>query len=99
VPSGLDRLYWMVCFRTPLVLGVPAMIVALVLAFRAYPTRPAVTGALAGLGAGLLSDGSWRTFCEVSDPVHVVSAHLASVAALTLLGIVLAVVRASTRQP
>ena len=49
-----------------------------------------LTGALAGLGAGLLSDGSWRTYCEVSDPVHVLTSHSASVVLLTLGGILLA---------
>jgi len=90
VPAGLEAHYWTVCFRTPLAVGLPALILALVLAFRAYPTNPVLTGALAGLGAGLISDGSWRTYCEVSDPVHVLTSHAASVALLTLTGILLA---------
>jgi hypothetical protein len=86
VPTGSEAFYWMVCFRTPLVVGLPALALTLVLSFRAYPTHPVLTGALAGLGAGLLSDGSWRTFCEVTDPAHVVTSHAASVAALALTG-------------
>jgi hypothetical protein len=90
VPAGHEAHYWAVCVRTPLVIGLPALVLTLVLAFRAYPTRPAVTGALAGLGAGLISDSSWRTFCEVSDPVHVLTSHAASVVLLAIAGTVLA---------
>jgi hypothetical protein len=48
--------------------------------------RPAITGALAGLGAGLFADSSWRLYCEVSDPAHVLTAHLGAVAVVTLAG-------------
>jgi hypothetical protein len=91
-PAGLEVRYWAVCLRTPLLIGLPA------LAFRAYPTHPALTGALAGLGAGLLSDGSWRTYCEVSDPVHVLTSHAASVVLLTLTGAAAAWLRARTKE-
>ena len=87
VPAGRSDLYWRVCFATPTILALPALALALLLAFRAYPTRPPLIGALAGLGAGLLMDGSWRTYCEVSDPAHVLSSHLASVLLLTFVGI------------
>jgi hypothetical protein len=92
VPPGHQRLYWAVCLRTPLVIGLPALILTLFLAFRAYPTRPLLTGALAGLGAGLLSDGSWRTFCEVSDPGHVLTSHAVSVVLLAVAGMALSAV-------
>jgi hypothetical protein len=94
VPAGSEARYFATCFRTPVLLGLPALILTVVLAFRAYPTRPVTTGALAGLGAGLLSDGSWRTFCEVSAPGHVLSSHFASVALLTVCGIAIASVAA-----
>jgi hypothetical protein len=84
--AGKAALYWRVCFETPAVIGLPELALTLLLAFRAYPTRPALVGALAGLGAGLLTDGSWRTYCEVTDPVHVLSAHSAAVLLLALAG-------------
>lgn len=90
VPAGAERHYWTVCFITPLIVGVPALVLTLVLAFRAYVTSPIRTGAMAGLGAGLLSDGSWRTYCEVSDPVHILTSHAASVVLLALLGMAVA---------
>jgi hypothetical protein len=90
VPHGAEAFYWTVCLRTPLLVGLPALFLTLGLAFRAYPVNPVLTGALAGLGSGLLSDGSWRTFCEVSDPVHVFSSHTASAVLLTLAGMAVA---------
>jgi hypothetical protein len=90
VPSGLQRHYWAVCLRMPIFIGLPTLALTLTLAFRAYPTRPLITGALAGLGAGLLSDGTWRTYCEVSDPVHVFTTHTLSVVLLMLTGMAIA---------
>jgi hypothetical protein len=98
VPIGRQYLYWSICFRTPVLLGLPPLLLTLLLAFRAYPTRPALTGALAGLGAGLLSDGSWRTYCEVSDPGHVLTSHVASVVLLTAGGLLLALLFARRRE-
>ena len=60
------------------------------LAARAYPTRPALAGALLGLGAGLMADAGWRLFCHFSEPAHVLSAHLGAVVIATLLGSALA---------
>ena len=86
VPPGRVGLYWTVCFTRPVLIGFPVMAIALALAWRAYPLRAALVGALAGLGAGLMTDAGWRTFCHVSDPVHVLSAHLAAVLALSAVG-------------
>lgn len=86
VADGKAALYWRVCFTTPALIALPSLAITLLLAFRAYPTRPALVGALAGLGAGLLADGSWRTFCEVTDPAHVLSAHTASALVLACVG-------------
>jgi|WetSurMetagenome_2_1015567.scaffolds.fasta_scaffold411152_1 hypothetical protein len=91
VPVGRDALYWRICLQIPLAAGLPALLLTLLLAYRAYPTRPALVGALAGLGSGLLTDGSWRTYCEVTAPSHVLSSHVAAVALLTVAGVVLSV--------
>ncbi|HEY3381937.1 MAG TPA: NrsF family protein [Vicinamibacterales bacterium] len=99
VPIGKEALYWGHCFSTPILIGLPSLLVTIVLAFRAYPTRPALTGTLAGLGAGLLSDASWRTYCEITDPFHVLSSHVAAIVVLTVSGMVagLVISRASTK--
>jgi hypothetical protein len=91
VPPGRVASFWTVCFTRPVLIGFPVMAIALALAWRAYPLRAALVGAFAGLGAGLMTDAGWRTFCHVSDPVHVLSAHLAAVLALSAAGAATAV--------
>jgi hypothetical protein len=90
VPPGYVAWYWTICFTRPVLIGFPVMAIALALAWRAYPLRAALVGAFAGLGAGLMTDAGWRTFCHVSDPVHVLSAHLAAVLALSGAGAAIA---------
>ena len=85
---------WLICVFGTFASALPALFAAAWLVRRAYPLRPALAGALYGLGAGLLSDAGWRLFCHFSDPNHVFAAHtvavLMSVAAgstiATLLG-------------
>jgi hypothetical protein len=86
VPSGYFGLFWRICFSRPVLLGLPVVGLVLLLAWRAYPMRAALVGALAGLGAGLMTDAGWRTFCHVSDPLHVLTSHTAAVIALCAAG-------------
>jgi hypothetical protein len=67
-------------------LGLPALALAGWLIRRGLTCRPVVAGAFAGLGAGLLADASWRLYCEVSDPQHVLTAHAAGIIVLASLG-------------
>jgi hypothetical protein len=78
------------CFAGSLATALPGAALAAILAIRAFPTRPAVTGLLGGLGAGLMADAGWRLFCHFSDPAHVLSAHLGGVLAAGACGAVLA---------
>ena len=75
-----------VCFAGSAATALPLVAFAGILAARAYPTRPAVAGALLGLGAGLIADAGWRIFCHFSEPSHVLSAHLAAVIMSTIIG-------------
>jgi hypothetical protein len=77
------------CLAGSLATALPGAALAAVLAARAYPTRPAVTGLLGGLGAGLMADAGWRLFCHFSEPPHVFSAHLGGVLAAGVCGAVL----------
>ncbi len=86
VPPGRVVFYWSVCFGRPVAFGLPMLAAALLLAWRAFPLRPALVGGLAGTGTGLVIDAGWRTFCHVSEPGHVLSAHLTAVAVLAVLG-------------
>jgi hypothetical protein len=78
------------CFRVSATAAVPALMVAAFLAARALPLRPSVTGALYGLGGGLIADAGLRLYCEYSQPAHVVLAHGGAIAASMVAGIALA---------
>lgn len=62
------------------------------LASRALPSRPALAGAIYGLGAGLMADSGVRLFCWISDPLHVLVAHGGAILVLMLLGALLSTV-------
>jgi hypothetical protein len=90
----LQRGFWFigaVCLSSSAATALPVVAIANVLAARAYPTRPAITGLLAGLGAGLIADAGWRMFCHFSEPSHVLAAHAGGVALAAAAGAVLAV--------
>lgn len=92
-PVRLRGGWWLVavmCFGGSAATAIPVVTLASVLAARAYPVRPAIAGAMLGLGAGLMADAGWRIFCHFSEPAHVLSAHLAAVLASSLVGAVLA---------
>jgi len=74
------------CFGVALVSAVPALAAVGWLASRALPTRPAVAGAIYGLGAGIIADAGTRLFCWVSTPSHVLVAHGGAIVALAGLG-------------
>jgi hypothetical protein len=78
------------CFRVSALAAVPALVVAAMLAARAFPLRPAVAGALYGLGCGLMADAGLRLFCDYSEPLHVLFAHGGAVAGVTIVGMVVA---------
>ena len=77
------------CFRYELLLGVPFLAVVTYLAAKALPARPQVIGALAGVGAGVISDASWRMVCPVSVPMHFLTAHLGGIVVLGFAGYLL----------
>ena len=93
-PVVLRTQWWLVagvCFAGSAATALPVVALASILAARAYPTRPAVAGALLGLGAGLMADAGWRIFCHFSEPSHVLSAHLAAVIMSAIIGALVAV--------
>lgn len=90
-PVLLRRDWWwigMLCFSGSLVSALPAVLLGSMLALRAFPTRQGVTGALVGVGAGLMGDAGWRLFCHFSEPSHVLATHVAGVAAAAVLGVI-----------
>jgi hypothetical protein len=91
VPAGREWQYWSECVVGPMAIGAPFMIVATLLAVRAFPTRPAIAGALCGMSAGILSDAGWRLSCWISDPAHIIGSHDLAVLGLAGAGSLLAV--------
>lgn len=79
---------WRVCVAGTFVSALPALVLALVLVRRAFPLRPALAGAMCGLGSGLLADAGWRMFCHFTDPAHVFGAHILAIGLLTAAGAV-----------
>jgi hypothetical protein len=64
-----------VCFSVQELLGLPGLALAFWLVQRALPVRPRWSGALAGMGAGLLADAVWHLICPRSDLSHVLIWH------------------------
>ncbi len=92
-PISLRGSWWFVsglCFTGSVVSALPAVALSSILAVRAYPTRPWLTGALLGFGAGLMADAGWRLFCHFSEPAHVLAAHLGGVVLSAAIGAVVA---------
>jgi hypothetical protein len=91
VPVGREWQYWSECVIWPMLIGAPFMILATLMAVRAFPTRPAVAGALCGMSAGILSDAGWRLSCWISEPAHVIGSHGLAILGLAAAGSFLAV--------
>ncbi len=86
VPPGIWGRYAWECFWMAALSSVPGLAAAAWLAARALPTRPAVAGAIYGLGAGLMADAGVRLFCWVSAPAHVLIAHGGAILLLMAAG-------------
>jgi hypothetical protein len=92
VPPGVWVRFAWECFWMAAASSVPLLAAAAWLAARALPTRPAVAGAVYGLGAGLMADAGVRLFCWVSAPGHVLVAHGGAILFLAAAGAGAAVV-------
>jgi len=91
LPASVRVRFVWECVGMATVVGVPAVVLVAWLAWRMLPGRPAVAGALCGLGAGLLTDAGVRLFCRVDEPWHVLVAHGGAIAGFVGLGAVLSV--------
>lgn len=80
-----------ICLAGSAATALPVVALASVLVSRAYPTRPAMAGALLGLGAGLMADAGWRMFCHFSEPAHVLPAHLGGILVAIVAGTLLSI--------
>ena len=78
------------CFRVSAISSIPALLAAAWLAARAFPLRPALAGALYGLGCGLIADAGLRLFCEYTVPSHVLFGHGGAIVGAMAVGAVVA---------
>ena len=84
-------LVWALCLGGLAATAMPIIALSAILSARAYPTRPALAGALLGLGAGLMADAGWRMFCHFSEPGHVLPAHLGGIAIAVVAGVMVSI--------
>jgi hypothetical protein len=98
-PSGIEVRYAWECIGMAALFSVPALVVPAWLVARAMPGRPALTGALCGLGVGLMEDSGVRLFCWVTEPVHVLASHGGAIVLLMVLGAASATVVELVRSP
>lgn len=91
-PAGTPHALWVQWFWECIVMAVtfavPALIAPAWLVSRALPNRPALTGALCGLGVGLMADAGVRLICWDGDYAHVLVAHGGAILILIALGAV-----------
>jgi hypothetical protein len=74
------------CTGWQLIIAVPILLVSLWFIFRGAAVSSAFAGALAGLGAGLISDAAMHLHCPAVDPSHTITWHLGAVALLAAAG-------------
>jgi len=74
------------CTGWQFLIAVPIFLASLWFISRGAAVSSVLAGALAGLGAGLLSDAAIHLHCPAVDPSHTVTWHLGAVALLTAAG-------------
>ncbi len=74
------------CLLTGLGLALGPLLGLLAARWRAVPTRPGYTGACIGAAAGSWAGLAMSLHCSVSEPLHLLVAHIAPVALLGLVG-------------
>jgi hypothetical protein len=74
------------CVSQTTAFSLPVLALVTWLVARARPGRPALTGALGGLGVGVMADAGLRLLCWDGDVPHVVLAHGGAIALVTCGG-------------
>ncbi|HKQ15718.1 MAG TPA: NrsF family protein [Steroidobacteraceae bacterium] len=85
--------HWMwECIVRATTFSIPALVLPVLVASRGLPNRPALMGALCGLGVGFMGDAGLRLLCWDGDYAHVILAHGGAIAILVGLGALSAVI-------
>jgi hypothetical protein len=88
--------FGLVCFRVSMIGTAPLLVAAALLVARGLPLRPAIAGALYGLGCGLVADAGLRLYCEFTTPQHVILEHLGAIVASMIIGAAVSKIAMST---
>jgi len=83
---GSDPGMGLPCTGWQLLIAIPILLLSLWFILRGAAVSSVLAGALAGLGAGLLSDAAIHLHCPAVDPSHTVTWHLGVVALLAAAG-------------
>jgi hypothetical protein len=84
--EGLLGNDWRACLVGVVTLALPLLAVALLALRRGAPTRPALTGAVAGLLAGGLAAALYAVHCPDDSPLFVIAWYGAAIGLVSLLG-------------
>ena len=85
------------CLYMTISFSIPALVAPAWLVARALPNRPAVTGALCGLGIGLMADAGLRLMCWEGGMTHLIAAHGGAIVLLMALGALAATISQDLR--
>jgi hypothetical protein len=86
VPPAMAGRVLRVCLTRAYALGLVPLTICAVLLARGLTARPLIAGALAGLGAGLIVESSWRLYCSITAPSHTIGGHIGAMALLAVTG-------------
>jgi len=90
IPAPAAAHVWMhwlwECLYMTISFSIPALVAPAWLVARALPNRPALTGALCGLGVGLMADAGLRLICWDAGFAHLIVAHGGAIVLLVTLG-------------
>jgi hypothetical protein len=86
VPAETTLRWIAECLAMVTAFSLPALAIPVWLVARALPRRPALTGAVCGLGVGMMADAGLRLFCWDGDTLHIVVAHGGALALTMALG-------------
>jgi hypothetical protein len=86
------------CIVRATTFSIPALALPILLVSRGLPNRPALMGALCGLGVGFMGDAGLRLLCWDGDYAHVILAHGGAIALTVGLGAICAVLMERIRR-
>jgi hypothetical protein len=87
VEPGQELRLLMVCFLFISLLAALPLLLALRLAAEGLLAKPAQTGLLLGLSAGLAAEASWRMHCPYTSWEHILAGHFSALIATILIGL------------